>query len=126
MPYRNPNQPRIQAQAQTVFQYAGQQTVWREYVSAATGLATRGQGTTLYYREQSITALFAPLPVNDETQTPAGMIAATRFQVSTRQQLARQDELRWRGEIYRVESDPSPATLPGWWVATVARGYTGA
>lgn len=125
MPYRNPDRARIQGQAETIFLYAGQTALWRDYMSAETGLAVAGEGTTLYYREQMITGLFKPLPVNAETQTPAGMLAATLFQVTTREPLARQDELTWRGERYRVESDPSPATLPGMWVATVARGFSG-
>lgn len=122
MPYRSPDQPRILVQASTVFQYAGQTATWKQYVSAATGLSVMGRGDTFYYREQTITALFAPLPPNPETQTPAGMIAADEFQMTTTQSVGRQDEVRWRGEIYRVESDPSPATLPGYWVSRVKRG----
>lgn len=124
MPYRNPDQPRIQAQAQTVFQYAGQAATWRQYVSAESANAVIGRGSALYYREQGITALFAPLPPNPETQTQAGMIAADEFQMTTREAVGRQDEVRYRGEVYRVESDPSPATLPGYWVSRVKRGLT--
>lgn len=124
MPYRNPNQPRIQAQGASVYQYAGQTALWRQYVSASTGISVRGAGTTVYYHEQTVTALFAPLPPNREAQTPAGMIAAAEFQVSTREHIGRTDELQWKGDTYRVESDPSPATLPGWWVSRVKRAST--
>lgn len=125
MPYRNPNQPRIQTQAATVFQYAGQTATWRQYVSASTGImSVMGGGVVVSYREQAITALFAPLPPNPEMQSPAGMIAADQFQVTTRERIGRQDELVWRGSTYRLESDPSPATLPGYFVALVKRGST--
>lgn len=123
MPYRNPNQPRIQAQAATVLQYAGQTATWRQYVSAETGVVVAGRGATRYYREQTVTALFAPLPHNNETQTDAGMLASDMFQATTRERIGRQDELKWGGETYRVESDPSPATMPGYFVATVKRGF---
>lgn len=124
MPYRNPDQPRIQAQAATVFQYAGQTATWRQAVGSATGMSVMGRGTVITYREQTITALFAPLPPNPETQTPAGMIAADEFQVTTTQPIARKDELRWRGAAYSVESDPSPAAMPGYWVSRVKRRST--
>lgn len=122
MPYRTPDQNRMQAQAATIFQYAGQTATWRQFVSAATGNSTMGRGLQAYYREQAVTALFAPLPPNPEAQTPAGMIAADRFQVTTVQRVGRLDELLWKGDTYRIESDPSPATLPGYWVATLKRG----
>lgn len=124
MPYRNPNQPRILNQAATVFQYAGQTATWMQYASASTGVPVAGKGITPFYREQTITGLFNPLPVSNEMQSPAGMIAATQFQATTRERIGRQDQVRWRGEVYRVESDPSPATLPGYWVATLKRGFS--
>lgn len=124
MPYRNPDQARIQAQAATIFQYAGQTALWRQYVSASAGVSVVGMGTTLYYREQPITALFAPLPANPEDQTPAGMIASDMFQVTTTQRVGRQDQLVWRGDVYRLESDPTPAPLPGMWVSQVKRGFS--
>ena len=122
MPYRSPDQYRIKIQAHTVFQYAGQTATWRQFASGSTGVSVAGHGVQTYFREQTVTALFAPLPANPETQTPAGMIAADEFQCTTRERLRRQDELRWKGDLYRVESDPSPATLPGYWVARVKRG----
>lgn len=124
MPYRNPYQPRIQAQFATVQQFAGQTATWRQYVSGATGLNVMGRGMTPYFREQVITALFAPLPSNPETQTPAGMIATDLFQVTMTQRIGRQDELLWKGDTYSIESDPSPASLPGTWVSNVKRRAT--
>lgn len=122
MPYRNPDRTRIGQQSDTIFQHAGQTATWRAYVSASAGVSVAGFGSTPYYREQTITGLFAPLPSNPEVQTPAGMIAADMLQVTTRERLSRRDELRWRGAAYRIESDPSPATLNGFWVSLVKRG----
>lgn len=122
MAYRNPDRTRIGQQSDTIFQHAGQTATWRAFVSASAGVGVAGFGSTPYYRERTITALFAPLPQNPETQTPAGMLAADQFQVTTREPLTRRDELRWRGVTYRIESDPSPATINGYWVALVKRG----
>lgn len=122
MPYRNPDQRRILNQSQTIFQYAGQTATWRQYISASAGVSVAGFGVTPFYAERTITALFAPLPRAPEMQQPAGMIVSDEFQVTTKEHLQRQDELRWRGERYRVDSDPSPATLPGTYVFTVKRG----
>lgn len=122
MAYRNPNRTRIGQQSDTIFQYGGQTATLRSYISASAGVSVAGFGSTLYYRERTITALFAPLPANPEAQTPAGMLAADQFQVTTREPIGRRDELRWRGNVYRIESDPSPATLNGFWVALVKRG----
>jgi hypothetical protein len=122
MPYRNPNQSRIQAQSQTIFQYAGNTATWRAYISASAGVSVAGFGSTPYYAERTITALFAPIPRAPESQQPAGMIVSNEFQVTTTQKLQRQDELRWRGERYRVDSDPTQATLPGTYIFIVKRG----
>jgi len=121
-PYRNPDPTRIAQQQATIFQYAGQTATWREYISASAGVAVAGFGSTPYYAERTITALFAPLPRAPELQGAAGMIVSDEFMVTTTQPVQRMDELRWRGERYRVESDPSPATLPGTYVFTVKRG----
>lgn len=122
MPYRSPNQPRILNQSNTIFQYAGNTATWRQYISASAGVSVAGFGSTPFYAERTITALFAPLPHAPESQQPAGMIVSDEFQVTTKEKLQRQDELRWRGERYRVDSDPSPATLPGTYVFIVKRG----
>lgn len=122
MPYRNPDRTRIGQQSDTIFQHAGQTATWRAYVSASAGVGVAGMGSTPYYREQAITALFAPLPANPEMQTPAGMLVADQFQVTTREPMDRRDQLRWRGSTYRIESDPTPATINGFWVSLVKRG----
>lgn len=122
MPYRNPNPSRIQSQESTIFQYAGQTATWRAFISASAGVAVAGFGATPFYAERTITALFAPVPRAPESQQPAGMIASDEFQVTTKEHLQRMDELRWRGERYRVDSDPSPAALPGTYIFTVKRG----
>lgn len=122
MPYRSPDPSRIAQQQAQIMQFAGQTATWRQYVSASAGVSVAGFGSTPFYAERTITALFAPLPRAPEAQQPAGMIISDEFQVTTREHLQRQDELRWRGERYRVESDPSPATLPGTYVFTVKRG----
>lgn len=122
MAYRNPNLARIQGQEAAIFQYAGQTATWRAYISASAGVSVAGFQPTPYYAERTITALFAPLPRAPEMQQAAGMIVSDEFQVTTQVKLQRQDELRWRGERYRVDSDPSPAALPGTYVCIVKRG----
>ena len=72
MAYRNPNRTRIGRQSDTIFQYGGQTATLRSYISASAGVSVAGFGSTLYYRERTITALFAPLPANPKRRRPPG------------------------------------------------------
>jgi hypothetical protein len=120
--YRGPDLARQQQQmAANHYAYAGQSVTWRAYVSASGGVAVAGLGATGYYREMPISALFRPLPSLPETQTPAGMIAAGQFEMTTREQVGRGDEIVWAGTVYRVEGAPVPATMHSGYVSLVAR-----
>lgn len=124
MPYRSPDLTRIQPQQAQILQYAGVPVTWRDYVSASAGVNVAGFGSSLYYAERTITALIAPYHAAPESQQAAGMIVSDMFSVTTREKLARQDELRYRGETYRIESDPIQGTLVGTWISVVKRGQT--
>ena len=104
------------------FTYAAQPVTWRRYVSATGGVSVAGLGATGYTEDRTISALFRPLPVTPETQTPAGMIAGVRFEATTREQLGRGDVILWANVSYRVESVPVPATLHSGYVSVLARG----
>jgi len=122
--YRGPNPARMQTQVADILRQVGQTAVWRQYASASDGVDAVGLGETRHYREQTITALFYQGYTTNvrERQTPAGLLAAGEFAASTRERLARDDELIWRGVTYRVESDPMPGRVAGLWVAVLARG----
>lgn len=126
MSYRGPNTQRLNAQAtETVLQHAGQTAVWRSYVSASAGNPDAGYGSKLYYREQTITAIFGQkpnMPMLAQGQTYGGQITHGELMVTTTAKIGLQDELIWRGETYRVESDPVPARMVGLWVSMVKRG----
>lgn len=122
MPYRSPDLRRQQQQmAANQYAYAGQSVTWRAYISASGGVSVAGFGATGYYREIGITALFRPLPSFPEAQTPAGMIAAGQFEMTTRERVRRGDEIVWAGVAYRVEGAPVPVPMTSGYVSIVAR-----
>jgi hypothetical protein len=120
--YRGLNLLRQQQQI-NAYHYPGVGTLvtWRAYVSASGGVNVAGLGATGYYRETSITALFRPLPVQNETQTPAGMIAAGQFEMTTREAVGRGDAIVWANTNYRIEGPPVQSSLHSGWVSVVVR-----
>lgn len=124
MPYRGNIPNRRRAQMGDVYQQAGYTATWRRYVSAVTGVVDAGMGVTLYYTESVITALFGmnQTPGIRETQQAVGLLAAADIYAVTREALGRQDELRWRGATYRVESDPVPGVMAPGYVTHLKRG----
>jgi hypothetical protein len=130
MPYRGPNVERNSDQFGTIQGWAGEQVIWRQWVSAVTGSSgyLAGGGITNYYREQQITALWAAPQMGEsrfrETQLPIGQLMAGDAVVSTFQPLGSADELFWRGANYRVEGDAVPIHLGGrlWYRTVVRRG----
>lgn len=120
MSYRGPNARRVATQEHDIFRYAGFTATWRQFVSATSGTPAAGLPGSSYYREQTITALFGAAS-QPERQTPGGMIAAAELFVTTRETLGRQDELIWRGQTYRIESDPVPAPVTNQWISHIKR-----
>jgi hypothetical protein len=113
----------MQTQMAEILRQVGQTATWRQWVSAGDSFDHLGLGDTQYYREQVITALFyESYQRQPESQRSVGMIAEGAFAVSTRERLGRQDELRWRGVTYRVESDPQPSIVAGLWMTMLKRG----
>jgi hypothetical protein len=121
MPYRGINPQRIALQTQTIFASVGQTVTWRAYVSASAGVPAAGIGSQPAYAQRTITALFAEVTQPD-AQANVGMLTMGQFLVVTREQLGKQDELLWRGTAYRVESDPTPYRIDGFWQTLVKRG----
>lgn len=121
MTYRGPRKQRIQQQQAAIFEHAGHVVTWRRYVSASAGVPAAGIGSAPRYVERQITALFYPLELA-EGQRAAGMIVTSEFKATTREPLGRQDELVWQGATYRVESEATPATMPGTFVSVIKRG----
>lgn len=127
MSYRGPNTQRISNQMQAnQFQYAGQTAVWRQFISASAGLDYAGYGSTPFYREQLITALFKATQgftlTQPELQTPAGMTIDADYLVVTQQKLHRQDELRYMGSAWRIDSDSTFSRLDKTWINVLKRG----
>jgi hypothetical protein len=121
--YSRPNQKRIGQQSDPIFKYAGVTATWRQYVSASGAVPEAGIGDTQYYRQSTITGHFGFqfLPRFMENVAAPGLIAAGVVQMSTRERIGRQDEIIYNSGTYRVESDPVPAALPGWWVTQIKR-----
>lgn len=130
MSYRGPNTRRLAAQQREVAGYAGETGVWRQYVSAASGLSGlwAGAGITRYYQERAITGLWAAPQIGEsrfrETQLPGGQVMAGDVVLSTPDELGPQDEVVWRGVTYRVEGDATPIHMGGrvWYRTVLRRG----
>lgn len=130
MGYRGPQTGRIAGQHNAIVQYAGEPCTWRQYVSAASATSGyyAGAGTTRYYREQTITAMFAAPQMGEsrfrETQLPGGQVIAGDMVASTPTALGTQDEIIWRGTTYRLEGDAVPIHIGGrvWYRTVLRRG----
>lgn len=126
MPYRNPFPTRIAMQMQShVDTYAGQVVTWRQYVSASAGggAAWAGISNSAYYQENLITAHVTNVELNEE-QRAAGQAIADMLQMVMPIQPGTKDELVWRGNVYRVEGEPVPASIDSRYIVTVKRGNT--
>lgn len=121
MPYRGPNPLRMFRQSVDIFQHDGQTATWKSFLGSSTGNPALGLGGSAIYRTQTITALFAPLPKEGESQSIGGLIAGAEFAVTTREKVQRNDMLVFRGVSYRIESDPMPEKLSNSWVSYVKR-----
>lgn len=127
--YRGPHLRRMRAQFDQIATWHGEVGIWRQYVSGSTGTGSAyfaGGGTTRYYREQAITALWGAPRMREnrfyEVQTPAGQIMAGDAAISTLMPLGAQDELIWRGAAYHVVGDSLPLHIGGrLWYRTVLR-----
>lgn len=124
MSYRGPQTQRIASELTDIFRHAGQTATWRQYISASAGVSVAGFGSSAFYREQTITAVFGQyvLPAIVENQREAGIVVQGVFNVTTREKLARNDELIWNSVTYRIESEPVPARMAGTWLSQVKRG----
>ncbi len=122
--YSRPDKRRLNQNAERIYQFAGVTATWRQYVSASAGVPEAGIGETPFYRTQTITGQFGVmlnLPKLGEQVAAPGMIAAGMFQMVTREHIGRQDEIIYNSAFYRVEADPVPDELAGWWVTQIKR-----
>lgn len=127
MSYRGPNRERMMTQMNgSILPGAGQVMTWRQYISASAGVDVAGEGDTPFYRQQTITAVMGmgqmAMPNLPQHQTPAGQVVAGQFYIVTQAPIAKDDEIVWRGQTYRVESDPTPSVMVSGFVAQLKRG----
>ncbi len=122
--YSRPDKRRFNQNAERIYTYAGVTATWRQFVSGVTAVPEAGLGDTFYYREQTITGQFGVMlnpPKIGETIAAPGLIAAGMFQMVSRERVGRRDEVIYNSATYRVDSDPVPAPLVGWWVTQIKR-----
>lgn len=122
--YSRPDKRRLNVNAERIYQYAGVTATWRAYVSASAGVPEAGIGDVQYYATRTITGQFGVMlspPKIGESVGAVGQIAAGMFQMVSRERIGRQDEIIYNSALYRVESDPVPAPLAGWWVTQIKR-----
>ncbi len=128
MSYRGPQPVRQNRQhIDHHLQFAGHTATWRQWVSADVGIPEAGIGATAYYREQIITALMGAAeagntPRLSERQSLAGMVIDGSIELVTREQLGRQVEISWQGDIYRVEAESVRSPVAGSFVTIIKRG----
>lgn len=122
--YSRPDKRRLNQNAENVFRYAGVTATWRQYISSSAGVPEAGIGDQFYYRQSTITGQFGVmlnLPKIGEAVAAPGLIANGMFQMVTRERIGRQDEIIYNSAYYRVEADPVPDELAGWWVTQIKR-----
>lgn len=131
--YRGPHTKRVGGQFNAIQGNHGETGIWRQFISANTGTTSgymAGGGTDRFYREQTITALWAAAGVGAskfaESQLPGGQVIAGDAAISTPMALGSQDEVIWRGVTYRIEGDTIPIQMAGhtWFRTLVTRGDT--
>ena len=124
MPYRNPNTARMAQQSTVMQTYAGETATWRQFVSAVSGNAAVGLGSAVYYRQQLITGVFGDgvATTNTFAQRPVGQLQAGQIRIVTTEKLAQDDEIVYRGDTYRVDSEPTYSVLNGRYIAILNRG----
>ena len=123
MPYRDPNPTRMAAQMERLMSHAAQSATWERWVSASDGVPAAGIQPTQYFARRPIAALFGKMELVEE-QTNAGTIIHATVQVTTHEQLSRQDRLIWRGETYEIDSDAMPARIGDGYITLMRRVST--
>lgn len=126
MGYHDIDYTRMNLQAREMLMQAGSTAVWRQFVSAVSGVAVAGQGVTKYYRNSVITGWFGNHVIEQlgERAGAAGMIAGGDLYSVTHERLGRNDELRWNGSLYRVDGESVPTRLASQWVVGLKRTST--
>lgn len=123
MSYRGPKRAKSILQAQRHLEaQVGETAVWRRFVSASTGVNVAGFGPTMYYAQIPVSALFYQDRDLAERQEAAGQVIDGTFKVSVGVELGERDELIWRGDAYRVESESTPNRLNETYSYIVKRG----
>ena len=105
-----PDYGRIQRDQRQVTEHAGETAIRRVFVSASAGTPVYGLGDDASFDQHVITGLFAQVQF-DEQNVPGGQFYAGDMWASTNERLGPQDEIVWRGTVYRVESDPIPQKI---------------
>lgn len=129
MSHFDPNNARNKAYTQYIHTYAGQTAMWRQFISASAGNAAAGYGSAVYYREQTITAVFGGggigggvVNANLEKARAAGMIPDGSIRMSTPFPVGSQDEVVWNGVRYRVDTVSQPSTMNNHYMSILVRG----
>lgn len=121
--YTRPDKKRLNLNAERVYEFGGVTAIWRTFASAVSGVPEAGIGDTFYYAQRVITGHFGYqfIPRFMENVAAPGLIAAGTVQMTTRERIGRQDEVIYNSAFYRVESDPVPTTMAGWWITQIKR-----
>lgn len=122
-----PDYERLARQQQTINFNVGHTATLRAFIGSEARTPTIGIGDEPQYQTTIITALFAPAK-QSEVSVPGGVFREGDIIATLDRRPDGQDEIIWRGTVYRIASDPLPLPLMGnkaWHVHLRRGGATG-
>ena len=108
-----PDFMRTMRQARGFAQHVGDTATWRKYVSASAGNPAYGQGDEPCYVERVVTGLFVSVTFEQIAAAGGQFVAGDMNATLLDCQPGREDEIKWSGTTYRVESDVNPEAILG-------------
>lgn len=106
-----PDYKRTMRQARGITQFVGETATWWKYVSASAGNPAYGVGDEPCYVARTITGLFVSVTFEEIAaaggQYLAGDMKATLIDCNP----GSNDEIKWSGNTYRIESDVTPQAI---------------
>lgn len=100
-------------QARGFAHHVGDTAVWRKFVSASAGNPAYGIGDEPCYTERVITGLFASVTFEQIAAAGGQLIAGDMNATLMDCRPGNNDEIKWSGTTYRVESDVIPQAILG-------------
>jgi hypothetical protein len=108
-----PDYGRIQHQARQIGNNVGYTATIRRYLSGSGGVPQYGVSELPQYNERLVTGMFVPVTFEEISRAGGQYIAGDMKATILDYHPQPNDEVRYSGTIYRVESDPMPQPMLG-------------